>query len=115
MHINKRQTSSHYEEIVATFLTNKGYRVLGRNFRCHQGEVDLVCHHDRYLAFAEVKCRSKPFMGNPAEAADARKQGCIWWIAVFYLYNHRMNGDVPCRFGMVRILDSDIGLIQNAF
>lgn len=72
--MNKRQTGSHYEETAAAFLTSKGYRVLERNFRCRQGEIDLICRHGRYLVFAEVKYRSGLSMGSPAEAVDARKQ-----------------------------------------
>ena len=53
--MNKRQTGSRYEETAAAFLTSKGYRVLERNFRCRQGEIDLICRHGRYLVFAEVK------------------------------------------------------------
>ena len=56
--MNKRQTGSRYEETAAAFLTSKGYRVLERNFRCRQGEIDLICRHGRYLVFAEVKYRS---------------------------------------------------------
>ena len=72
--MNKRQTGSRYEETAAAFLTSKGYRVLERNFRCRQGEIDLICRHGRYLVFAEVKYRSGLSMGSPAEAVDARKQ-----------------------------------------
>ena len=73
--MNKRQTGSRYEETAAAFLTSKGYRVLERNFRCRQGEIDLICRHGRYLVFAEVKYRSGLTMGSPAEAVDARKAG----------------------------------------
>jgi Holliday junction resolvase-like predicted endonuclease len=47
--MNKRQTGSRYEETAAAFLTSKGYRVLERNFRCRQGEIDLICRHGRRL------------------------------------------------------------------
>ena len=92
--MNKRQTGSRYEETAAAFLTSKGYRVLERNFRCRQGEIDLICRHGKYLVFAEVKYRSGLSMGSPAEAVDARKQerirramewagtfpaGLTWW------------------------------------
>ena len=73
--MNKRQTGSHYEETAAAFLTSKGYRVLERNFRCRQGEIDLICRHGRYLVFAEVKYRSGLTMGSPAEAVDASAYG----------------------------------------
>ncbi len=115
IHMNKRQTGSRYEETAAAFLTSKGYRVLERNFRCRQGEIDLICRHGRYLVFAEVKYRSGLSMGSPAEAVDARKQERIRRAAAFYLYSHGMGGDVPCRFDVVGILGSDIELIQDAF
>ena len=61
--MNKREVGSCYEELAAVCLQKKGYRIIERNYRCRQGEVDLVCRHGRYLVFVEVKYRSTGRMG----------------------------------------------------
>lgn len=113
--MNKRQTGSRYEEEAAAYLTAQGYRVLERNYRCRQGEIDLICRHGRYLVFLEVKYRARETMGSPGEAVDSRKQERIRKSAAYYLYSHRLPEDTPCRFDVVGILGNKIELMQNAF
>ena len=56
--MNKRKIGSRYEEAAAAFLQKQGFRILGKNFRCRQGEIDLVCREGKELVFTEVKYRS---------------------------------------------------------
>lgn len=113
--MNKRDTGRSFEEAAAKYLGSHGYEIISRNYRCRQGEVDLVCRHGKYLVFAEVKYRSSPVMGSPAEAVDHRKQEHIRSVAAFYLYSHRLPEDTPCRFDVVSILGEQMEVIQNAF
>jgi putative endonuclease len=61
------------EERAARFLTERGYLVLSRNYRCAAGEVDLVCRDGETLVFVEVKTRRGTTFGLPEEAVTARK------------------------------------------
>lgn len=72
--MNKRKIGSRYEEAAAAFLQKQGFRILGKNFRCRQGEIDLVCREGKELVFTEVKYRSDASCGSPFEAVDFRKQ-----------------------------------------
>lgn len=60
------------EDIAARFLVGKGYHVVCRNWRCRQGEIDLVCRDGRELVFLEVKTRRSLAFGGPADGV-----GCI--------------------------------------
>lgn len=113
--MNKRDTGGCYEQAAANYLGSRGYELISRNYRCRQGEVDLICRHGKYLVFVEVKYRSSPVMGSPAEAVDHRKQERIRRVAAFYLYSHGLAEDTPCRFDVVSILGQRIEVIQNAF
>ncbi|MGN0372290.1 MAG: YraN family protein [Enterocloster sp.] len=113
--MNRRQVGSRYEQEAAACLQKKGYQILEKNYRCRQGEVDLICRHGRYLVFAEVKYRSGPAWGMPAEAVDGRKQQRIRSAASYYLYSHHLPEDTPCRFDVVGILKDQIEIIENAF
>ena len=49
----------------AAYLKRKGYRILEQNFRCRQGEIDLIARDGGYLVFIEVKYRSSLKDGAP--------------------------------------------------
>ena len=50
------------EELAATYLMNKGYRILHRNWNLHRGcELDIVAMKDGKLHFVEVKTRSRAY------------------------------------------------------
>ena len=61
------------EECAAQFLAGAGYRVIARNWRCGQGEVDLIVERDGEVVFVEVKTRSNKNFGHPFEAITAPK------------------------------------------
>ncbi len=62
------------EERAAQHLRGNGYTVLARNWRCAQGEIDIVAARDGHLAVVEVKTRRTTAYGHPFEAIDARKR-----------------------------------------
>ena len=66
--MNKREVGAAYEEAAAVFLEKNGVRILERNFRCRQGEIDLIGRDGEYLVFFEVKYRKNADAGFPAEA-----------------------------------------------
>lgn len=113
--LNKRQTGAAYEERAARWLSEKGFVILERNYRCRQGEIDLIARDGRYLVFVEVKYRSGECAGHPAEAVHAQKQYRISRTALYYCYTHRIPEDQPCRFDVVTVLGDQIEHIKNAF
>ena len=112
---NKRETGTRKEELAAEFLTRHGVKILERNFRCRQGEIDLIGRDGRYLVFFEVKYRKTARNGMPAEAVGYVKQQRIRYTAQMYLYSHRYREDTPCRFDVVSILGDQITWIRDAF
>ena len=112
---NKRELGGHYEQLAADYLTAHGAQILVRNFRCRQGEIDLIIRDGRYLVFVEVKYRSSMGKGDPAEAVNPFKQQRIRNSARYYLYKNRCGEDTPCRFDVVSILGNEIRWIKNAF
>lgn len=113
--MNKRQAGSSRETEAASYLIGQGYQILERNYRCRQGEIDLIARDGPYLVFVEVKYRKNAGSGYPEEAVDARKQHRIYQAARYYLYCRRYGEDTPCRFDVVSIIGNQIKVIQNAF
>jgi putative endonuclease len=63
------------EDAATSFLKKKGYFIWKRNWRCRQGELDIIAYNDRCLRIIEVKSRQKQHQGDfPAiEAITAEK------------------------------------------
>lgn len=75
------------ERLAARYLRRKGYIILGRNWRCKMGEIDIVAKRGRTLLFAEVKTRSQHSFENfnPLEAIDLKKQETILKCAQLFM------------------------------
>ena len=113
--MNKRSLGKEKEELAAAFLTERGYRILEKNFRCRAAEIDLIARDDKILSFIEVKYRSSSKFGDPLEAVGALKQRKIYEAALFYISKNRVSSDTQMRFDVVSILGDEITLIKNAF
>lgn len=113
--MNKRQTGAVYEEQAAKWLAKRGYRILRRNYRCRQGEIDLIAEDGPYLVFVEVKYRRGGQSGHPAEAVDIRKQRRITRTAMYYCYEQQVPETRACRFDVISIFQDNIEHIENAF
>jgi putative endonuclease len=96
------------EALAAWFLRLKGYHVEARNWRCPQGELDLVCRDGDTLVFVEVKTRGSNAAGDPEDAVDRRKQQRLVRLAFAYL-EHLGGETPPCRFDVIAIERSRLG------
>lgn len=113
--MNKREKGSCYEDMAASFCEERGFRLLEKNYRRKTGEIDLVLKDGGYLVFAEVKFRKRSRTGFPEEAVTFGKQQKIIRTAQWYLAEHGLPEDTPCRFDVVSILGDSIELIKDAF
>ena len=88
-----------------------------RNYRCRQGEIDLVLQDRDTLVFVEVRYRRQSAFGSAAESVDSRKQARLVACARHYLTTRRQAGSRCCRFDVVAIdgPDESITWIRNAF
>ena len=80
------------EQLAAEHLVAKGMAILDRNWRCADGELDLVARDGAEVVFVEVKTRSTVAFGDPAEAINAVKATRIRRLALQWLAEHRAAG-----------------------
>jgi putative endonuclease len=90
------------ETAVATWYERAGYAVLDRNWRCRAGELDLVLGRGRTIVFCEVKTRRSDAFGIPAEAVTPRKQRRVRGLAVAWLAERGIRGDLRFDVASVR-------------
>ncbi len=76
------------EDRAARHLESLGYSVLDRNWRCRDGEIDIVVARDGELVVVEVKTRRSDGYGHPLEAVDERKRRRLWRLAVAWIAAH---------------------------
>jgi putative endonuclease len=107
------------EELVAGWYTAHGYTVVDRNWRCSDGELDLVARGAQVLVFCEVKTRSSNRFGTPAEAVTPTKARRIRRLAARWLAEHRQRAP-EVRFDVASVLarrdqPPEIDVIESAF
>ncbi len=80
------------EELTCKYLTFNNYKIMERNFRCRQGEIDVIAFDEksRELVFFEVKTRTNFNYGFPSEAVNKVKKKHIIECAKYYLYCKNM-------------------------
>jgi putative endonuclease len=77
------------EQLAARYLVESGIQILDRNWRCDQGEIDIVAMDDRCLVIVEVKTRRSLAFGSPVEAVTAVKAARLRRLACCWLAENR--------------------------
>jgi putative endonuclease len=91
------------EDEAVRYLEQRGLVVLSRNWRCRDGELDVVATDADRLVVCEVKTRSSTRFGLPAEAVDARKAHRIRQLTGAWLAAHHVPW-VEVRYDVVAVL-----------
>jgi putative endonuclease len=106
------------EQLAEQFLKKKGYKIVERNYRCTNGEVDLIALDRRVIVFVEVKTRADHGFGSPLEAVAFYKQRKMIKAAQFFLHQNKLH-QRDARFDVVGISwpgqEPVVEHIQNAF
>ena len=81
----RRRLGAFGERLAAVHLGAKGYRIRARNYRCREGEIDIVAQDGGTLVFVEVRTRRGDALGGPAESVTARKEARLVAAATAYV------------------------------
>ena len=90
------------EDLAAQRLAARGYRVLDRNWRCPEGELDIVAEKDGVLVLVEVRTRRGDRFGTPEESITPTKRAKLLEVAQAYLDDHNA-ADRDWRIDVVAI------------
>lgn len=91
------------EQLVASWLEAHGLRVLGRNWRCAYGEIDVIAEEADELVFVEVKTRRGDSLGAPEEAITPRKRHRLILAAQSYIAELEADEERPYRIDVVAV------------
>ena len=114
MTLARRDLGVSGEDAAAAWYEANGYEVVARNWRCREGELDLVLRRARTVVFCEVKTRTSTRFGVPAEAVTHEKRQRIRVLAARWL------GESPVRareirFDVAAVMDGTVEVIEGAF
>jgi putative endonuclease len=80
-----QQLGSAGEALAERWLSERGYRILGRNCSVQGGEIDLIVEQADTIVFVEVKTRRGLDRGHPSEAVTPAKQQQLTRLALAWL------------------------------
>lgn len=102
------------EDLAAAWYVARGYEVVARNWRCRDGELDLIVRDGRTFVFCEVKARTSLAFGSPLEAVTHAKRQKVRHLAARWLQDAPTR-PTGIRFDVVGILDGELEVIEGAF
>ena len=108
----RKQLGNVGEEIAARELTRRGYTVRERNWRCPEGELDMVAEQGETLVFVEVRTRRGDRFGTPEESITLAKRAHLIAAAQAYLQAHSLQ-DRDWRIDVVAVEMSAQGQLQR--
>lgn len=98
----KAQTGELGENAAVTYLIEKGYSILERNYRHKRSEIDVIARHKSTIVFVEVKTKSSVNYGHPEVAVDDKKAAKVMEGADHYIQENQWSG--PIRFDVISVI-----------
>ena len=86
--MKRRDTGILGERLARDFLKKQGYHILETNYRCSEGEIDIVAQHGEFLVFVEVRTKRSLQQGSPEESVTPAKMERLKTIAAHYRQTH---------------------------
>jgi putative endonuclease len=91
------------EAYAAEYLRKKRYKILGMNYRCKRGEIDIIAKDGGCVVFVEVKLRKSKNYAEAKDYVNHDKQGKIKLAAAQWIVDNEADGDLACRFDVIEI------------
>lgn len=86
--MKKRDTGILGEKLARDFLKKRGYHIRETNYRCPQGEIDIIASHKGDLVFIEVRTKRSLEFGSPEESITTAKMARLKAVALQYRQTH---------------------------
>jgi putative endonuclease len=96
------------EQAAVSYLEGRGFRILDRNWRCADGEIDIVAVERHTFVVCEVKTRSGIRYGTPLDAVDRAKRRRLRRLAALWLSAHGVRFD-QIRIDVLGLLRDEVG------
>ncbi len=86
--MKRRDVGTLGEKLAKDFLKKRGYHILETNYRCSEGEIDIIAKHKDSLVFIEVRTKKSLEFGSPEESITPTKMKRLRAVAAHYQQTH---------------------------
>jgi putative endonuclease len=87
--MKKRDTGIIGEKLACEFLRKNGYDIVETNYRCPEGEIDIIARQQETLVFIEVRTKTSRKYGGPEESITPVKAARLRTLAAHYGQSHQ--------------------------
>ena len=98
------------EKLACEYLVEKGYKILGKNYRISFGEIDIIAKNQKTIHFVEVKAlrhaQGEPLLEGfyPEDHVNYEKQRKLQQMAQIYLEKNNYPQDIPYQIDVIGIV-----------
>ncbi len=119
--MKRRETGALGERIACDFLGENGYEILENNYRCPEGEIDIIAKQQDTLVFVEVRTKKSRQFGSPEESITLVKREKLRTLAQYYRQEHKnlptnwridvvaIEMEKSCKVTRIEIIENAIG------
>ena len=84
----RKDVGARGEKLAADYLKKHGYKIIQKNFRCREGEIDIITQKGECLVFVEVRTKRNTAFGTPEESVTLSKREKLISLANAYLQSY---------------------------
>ncbi|MFC1666609.1 YraN family protein [Candidatus Omnitrophota bacterium] len=119
MSLARIDTGKRGEDLAVSYLKKQGYKIIEKNYKTKQGEIDIIGRHRGCVCFVEVRARNTRRFGLPEDSINRKKQTQIAKVALSYIKRFGLEEE-NCRFDVVSVenvnsISPKLKLLRNAF
>ena len=98
---DKKLLGAFGEDAACAYQKRRGYKIIGRNYLCRLGEIDIIAKNRKFVVFAEVKLRKNDAYGRAAEFVTQAKQHRVILAAERWLLQNPT--ELQPRFDVIEV------------
>ncbi len=114
---NTKELGNLGEKAVSSFLKNKKFKIIGKNYKSKLGEIDIIAQKKELVVFVEVKTRKDVYFPISSVITITKQKKIIKTAKIFALKNKLF--DKILRFDVATAVFKEdkfnINYIENAF
>jgi putative endonuclease len=89
---NRKQIGNYGEKLALEAYQEAGYKLVAQQYRCPNGEIDLILQKDNIIIFVEVRTKTSNRYGTAEESITEKKKQTIRKVSQYFLNDAQYKG-----------------------
>lgn len=107
------QKGREYERLARNYLVQRDFQMIESNFRCRQGEIDIIARRGKEYHFIEVKGQHRDWQAELK--INSKKQRRIWNASMYYVQKNKLLGKYSFHYDVMIVTSQTVKYYENAF